>query len=267
MTEAAPTGELSSWHRSPAGHAGITHDCYEKGTGPGVILMPEIPGITPLVVGFADHLVEQGFTVVIPSLFGTPGRPESVRYATGVIARACVSTEFRAFATNADRPITAYLRGLAQELAARTPGRGVGIIGMCFTGGFALAAAVDDVVNAPVMSQPSLPLALGATRRRDPGVSPAALDRIAERTTTSGLCVLGMRFSQDGMAPSDRFTTLRARLGDAFEVIELDSAPGNDGGFGKSAHSVLTREQPRPLALAARDRTVEFLRRQLTPAT
>lgn len=264
MPEAAPTGDLTSWTRSSFSHAGITHDCFEKGTGPGVILLPEVPGISPLVVDLADHLVDQGYTIILPSLFGTPGRPETLGYTVGVVARLCVSAEFRGFATNADRPVTAYLRAMARELAARTPGRGVGIIGMCFTGGFALAAAVDDVVNAPVMSQPSVPLPLGAARRRDPGVSPAALDRIVERTTASGLCVMGLRFSGDGLVPGERFTGLKARLGDAFEVIELDSAPGNAGGFGKSAHSVLTREQPRPLAVAARDRVVDFLRKQLS---
>ena len=245
----------------------MTSDCFEKGEGPGVVLIPEIPGLTPEVAAFGEHLVSEGFTVVIPSPFGTPGRPETTGYALGVIARLCVSKEFRCFAANAERPITKYLRAVATDLAARTPGRGVGVIGMCFTGGFALATAVEDVVKAPVLSQPSTPFAVSAKLRRDPGLSQKELEAVKERTRTDGLCVLGMRFSNDRMAPAERFVTLRAQLGDAFEVIELDSAPGNPDGYGRSAHSVLTRdlrEDPPNSAYHARTRTVEFLREHLT---
>jgi dienelactone hydrolase len=204
--------------------------------------------------------------VVVPSPFGTPGKPLSTGYVLGVIARLCVRAEFRAFAVNAQRPITQYLRAVARDLAGRTPGKGVGVIGMCFTGGFALATAVEDVVLAPVMSQPSVPFPVGAARKADPGMSEAEMQTVVKRTE-DGLCVLGLRFSEDKTAPHERFATLRQRLGDAFEVIELDSKPGNPGGFGKGAHSVLTREvreQPGHQALAARERVVAFLRERLS---
>jgi dienelactone hydrolase len=270
MAGAAPTSDLTGWKRSPFTGGGLTYDCYEKGAGPGVVLIPEIPGISPEVLGLAEHLVDEGFTVVVPSPFGEPGRPISAGYALRVIARLCVASEFRAFATNAQRPIAGFLRAVAADLAARTPGAGVGVIGMCLTGGFALAAAVEDSVLAPVLSQPSVPLSLGRTRREDPGVSAAELDRVAERVASDGLELMALRFSADRACPRQRFDVLRARLGDAFEVIELDSSPGNAAGFGRSAHAVLTaelREQPGHPALAARARVVEFLRRRLTPAT
>ncbi|GAB3831037.1 dienelactone hydrolase family protein [Kribbella italica] len=263
----APRSELAGWRKAPFTGGGLTYDCYEKGSGPGVVLIPEIPGITPEVLGLAQHLVDEGFTVVVPSPFGTPGREESAGYAVSVFARLCVSKEFRAFAVDAERPITRYLRAVAADLAARTPGRGVGVIGMCFTGGFALATAVDDVVLAPVMSQPATPGPISPARRRDPGLSRQELERIAERTRADGLCVLGLRFTKDRAVPAERFATLRASLGDAFEVIELDSGPGNPGGFKSSAHQVLTaevRDTPGHPALAARARTVEFLREHLT---
>jgi dienelactone hydrolase len=261
------TADLASWRRAPFTGAGLTYDCFEKGEGPGVVLIPEIPGLTPEVAAFGEHLVREGFTVVIPSPFGTPGRAETPGYTLGVIARLCVSKEFRCFAANAERPITRYLRAVATDLAARTPGRGVGVIGMCFTGGFALATAVEDVVTAPVLSQPSTPFAVTPGLRRDPGLSEPELEAVKERIRTDGLCVLGLRFSRDRMSPAERFVTLRAQLGDAFEVIELDSAPGNPDGYGRSAHSVLTRdlrEDPPNSAYHARTRTVDFLRQHLT---
>ena len=263
---AAPTSDLTGWRPTAFTGAGTTHQVFERGSGPGVVLVPEIPGITPEVLGLAEHLVEQGFTVAIPSLFGTPGKSLSPAYAAGVVARICVSAEFRAFAVGARRPVADFLRALAADLAGRCPGPGVGVIGMCFTGGFALAAAVDEHVLASVLSQPAAPFPVSAARRRDPSMSPGELDTVAARAADGGLCALGLRFSADRAVPRARFATLQARLGDAFEVIELDSSPGNPTGFSRVAHSVLTlevREEPGHPALAARERVVRFLRDRL----
>jgi dienelactone hydrolase len=266
MTDSAPTSTLTGWTRTPFTGGSLTYDCYEKGAGPGVVLIPEVPGITPEVLGLADHLVDEGFTVVVPSPFGEPGREASPGYLLRTVARLCVASEFRAFAVDAKRPITAFLRAVAADLAARTPGRGVGVIGMCFTGGFALATAVDDSVLASVLGQPAVPFPLGAARRADPGLSSAELARVEERAATQGFCALGLRFSEDRSVPKARFDTLRARLGDAFEVIRLDSSSGNAAGFSRGAHSVLTsevRQTPGHPALEARERVVGFLRAQL----
>jgi dienelactone hydrolase len=218
------------------------------------------------VLGLGNHLVDNGFTVAIPSLFGDPGRPISVGYVLPTIARACVAREFAAFATNKQRPVAVFLRALARDLKASTPGKGVGVIGQCFTGGFALAAAVDDSVLAPVLSQPSLPFPLTPRQRRDPGVSDVELNAFKDRAASEGLCAMGLRFSEDKAVPGERFTALKERLGDAFEVIEIDSGPGNEHGFGRMAHSVLTNEvrevdgQP---AYEARKRVVAFLNERL----
>jgi dienelactone hydrolase len=263
MAGSAPEGTLEGWTKAPFTGGGLTYDCYERGSGPGVVLIPEVPGVTTEVLGLADHLVERGFTVVIPSPFGTPGRPATPGYVLRTVARLCVSAEFRAFATNAHRPITDFFRAVASDLAGRTPGSGVGVIGMCFTGGFALAAAIDDSVAASVLSQPAVPMPLGRARQMAPApVSAAEFDRIAERANAGDVCALGLRFSNDGSAPRARFDTLKKRLGDKFEVIELDSSPGNAAGFSTRAHSVLThevRDEPGHPALAARERVVTFL--------
>lgn len=262
----APQADLSGWPAAPFTGGGYTHDVYRKGTGPGVVLIPELPGIHPGVLGLGNHLVDNGFTVVIPSLFGEPGRPKSLGYIATSVARTCVAKEFAAFATNKQRPVSLFLRALARDLNASTPGKGVGVIGQCFTGGFALAAAVDDSVLAPVLSQPSVPLPLGGTRRRDAGLSESELSTIAERAANEGLCAMGLRFSEDPVVPAERFATLKERLGDAFEVIEIDSSPGNEFGFAKNAHSVLTdevREVDGQPAYEARKRVVEFLTQRL----
>ena len=174
----------------------------------------------------------------------------------------------RAFATNADRPVAHYLRALARDLNEKTPGKGVGVIGECFTGGFALAAAVDDSVLAPVLSQPSLPFPLTPKQRRDPGLSEAELKIVERRAANEGLCALGLRFSEDPLSPGERFKTLKDRLGDAFEVIEINSKKGNEHGFGKIGTFRADPGAPssrRPPGLrGAMKRVIEFFTQRLT---
>jgi dienelactone hydrolase len=269
VTAQAPQADLTGWTVEPFTAAGYTHDVYRKGAGPGVVLIPEMPGLHPHVLALGNHLVDSGFTVAAPSLFGTPLKPAMSPGALPVLVKGCVAKEFAAFATNADRPVAHYLRALARDLNARTPGPGVGVIGQCFTGGFALAAAVDASVLAPVLSQPSMPLPLTPAQKRDPGLSEAELQVIERRAAEEGLCALGLRFSEDWMSPAERFTTLKKRLGDAFEVIEIDSSKGNPAGIPSAAHSVLTdqvREVDGHPAYEARKRVVEFLTERLIRA-
>ncbi|MGK2882132.1 MAG: dienelactone hydrolase family protein [Mycobacterium sp.] len=261
-----PVADLTGWTAEPFTAAGYTHDVYYKGEGPGVVLIPEMPGIHPGVLALGNHLVANGFRVASPSLYGTPGKPAMSPAMVPVLIKGCVAKEFAAFATNKDRPVAHYLRALARDLNAKTPGKGVGVIGECWSGGFALAAAVDDSVLAPVLSQPSLPVPLTLKHRRDPGVSEAEMAVIERRARDEGLCAMGLRFSGDRLAPGERFTTLKARLGDAFEVIEINSGKGNPEGFGLTAHSVLTlevRERDGHPAYEARNRVVAFLTERL----
>ena len=266
VSTTAPEADLTGWTLQPFTAAGYTHDVYYKGSGPGVVLIPEMPGAHPGVLALGNYLVDNGFTVAIPSLFGTPGASARSIGVVPTIVRGCVAQEFAAFALNKERPVTNYLRALARDLKARAGGKGVGVIGQCFTGGFALAVAVDDSVLASVLSQPSVPIALTGAHKRDPGFSEKEMKIIERRAADGGLCALGLRFSGDPMAPAERFKTLKDRLGDNFEVIELDSSPGNTGGFGRMAHSVLTlevREREGQQAYEARKRVLEFLKDRL----
>ena len=264
----APSSTLAGWHRAPFTGAGSTYDVYAKspvGGGPGVVVIPEIPGMTPEVLALADHLVDAGFSVVIPSLFGTPGKSVSGGYVLSTAVKLCVSKEMKAFAAASERPISKFLRALAADLNARTPGAGVGVIGMCFTGGFALATAVDDSVLAAVMSQPGVPFPVGATRKADIGLSPSEKATVVERTGT-GLCLMGLKFSEDKVVSAERFAAYADTFGDAIQLIVLDSSAGNPDGYKSSAHSVLTgevRENPPNSAFQAREKVVAFLRKAL----
>jgi dienelactone hydrolase len=221
--------------------SGRTRDVYRRGSGPAVIIIHEVPGITPDVAAFARRVAECGMTVVLPDLLGTPGRPMTVPYALTSFARACVSKEFTLLALNKTSPIVDYLRDLAKHEHDACGGPGVGALGMCLTGGFALAMCVEPSVIAPVMSQPSLPLPTNPEHRSAPGMSDADF-AVVQRRTADDLCVMGLRFSSDSKSPAERFARFRETLGEKFMGVEIDSSPGNPWGYKKSAHSVLTQD-------------------------
>ena len=54
---------------------GETRDVYRRGSGPGVVVMHEIPGITPTVARFARITADAGFTVFMPTLSEPAGLP------------------------------------------------------------------------------------------------------------------------------------------------------------------------------------------------
>jgi dienelactone hydrolase len=257
---------LPGFERRPFESGGIVHDVYRAGSGPCVLVLSEIPGITPAVADFAQRLVDLDCSVALPHLFGTPGRDVSFPYALRSMAQTCVSREFAGFALGRTGRIVGWLRALAAAEHRRCGGPGVGVVGMCYTGGFALAMTVDDVVVAPVMSQPSLPFAVGAARKRDAQLSEADWRTI--RAREDGVCVIGLRFTGDSLAPAARFERLREELGDRFIAVELDSAPGNPYGHPRNAHSVLTEhldDRPGTPTRAALDKVLGFLTDRLRP--
>jgi dienelactone hydrolase len=222
-----------------ASSSGRRRDVYRRGSGPAVIIIHEIPGITPEVAAFACRVADHGMTVVLPDLLGTPGRPMTVPYVLSSFARTCVSKEFTLLALNKTSPIVDFLRNLAKHEHETCGGPGVGAVGMCLTGGFALAMCVEPSVVAPALSQPSLPLPTNAIRRRSLGLSDTDY-QVVRRRAKDGLCVMGLRFSGDSKSPGDRFERLRHDLGKNFIGVEIDSSPSNQWGYPKRAHSVLT---------------------------
>ena len=256
---------LARYDRHDATYDDVTYPVFRRGAGPAIIVMHEIPNLHPGVVGFADRVVAAGFTVYLPSLFGTPGAPVTAASTARSIMRACISREFATWATHATSPVTRWLRALARDAHAACGGSGVGAVGMCLTGGFALAMMVDDVVVAPVLSQPSIPFPITRARRRDLGISDADLATIRGRTD---ICVMGLRFTGDRLVPAARFERLREELGDRFLAVEIDSSPGNPHGISRVAHSVLSHDYvdtPGHPTRVALDQVLGFFTQRLGP--
>ena len=233
---------LEGYERTTFTHEGTTHDVFRTGSGPAVIVIHEVPGVTPAVADFGRRVAAIGCTAYLPSLFGQPGKPMAIPYVIRSLAHGCVSKEFATWATGRTSPATTWLRALARSAHDECGGPGVGAVGMCLTGGFALAMSVDPSVVAPVLSQPSLPFALSKRHKADVGVSADDLATVVRRTLDDDLCTIGLRFTEDKLVPAERFETLRRALGDGFVAVEIDSAAGNFHDIGSSAHSVLTEE-------------------------
>ena len=247
---------------------GATKRVHVAGSGPAVIVMTEMPGISPHVARFSRWVRDAGFTVYMPSLFGRDGAVPNVEEGMAVLQRACVSAEFRAFAnkmgTNQSSPVTQWLRALARLAHAECGGPGVGAIGMCFTGNFALTMMLEPAMLAPVLSQPSLPF-------DDPAgleIAPDELDAVRQRLQHEDLSVLAYRFEGDRYCKAERFAAYAEALGDRFVARILpDSAAQRDGlppffeRVVASPHSVVTAhlidEAGQP-TIAARDEILAF---------
>lgn len=228
---------LADFDRRDIELLGKTKLVFVSGSGPAVIVMTEMPGISPEVARFARWVRDAGFTVWMPNLFGDPGRPPTVLRGLAVIARAaCISREFRAFAANESSPVVDWLRALARHAYPLCGGKGVGAIGMCFTGNFALSMMLEPKMLAPVLSQPSLPL----NDRAGLHIAPDELAAVKARMEREDLTVLAYRFEGDTYCRAERFAAYQKALGDRFVGRVLPDSAANPNALMKTPHSVVT---------------------------
>ncbi len=249
--------ELDDWTLTTFTAGDETREVYRKdppgGGRTGVIVLHEIPGIQPVLVDFANELAGHGHIVLLPRLFGTPGAGYSVANIAGDVWRFCVRREFSIFARGRTSPVAGWLRALARDLHEEVGGEGVGVVGMCVTGGFALAMMTDAPVIAPVVAEPSLPAAVGLPRGArlrgaDLGLTPSDLEAVK----SSSRQVLGLRYRCDP-AVGSRWETLERELGERFIAVDFDG----------KGHSVLTRDRQQ----AGVDRVIAFLDEKLRIAS
>jgi dienelactone hydrolase len=262
---------LTDFERRDISLEGATRAVYTAGRGPAVIVMAEMPGISPDVARFARWIRGAGFTVYMPSLFGRDGAYPEAEAGLAVLRRACVSAEFRAFAAGASSPVTRWLRALARLAFAECGGLGVGAVGMCFTGNFALSMMLEPSVLAPVLCQPSLPLDDPAALE----IAPAEIAVVKERLDREDLTVRAYRFEGDRYCTAQRFAAYAHALGARFEGKVLPSSAANPRPppfFERiigCAHSVVTahlvdaRGEPTVLA---RDEILAFFAQRLRGA-
>ena len=259
---------LGDFHAREITFDGISKRVFVSGHGPAVIVLPEMPGIAPEVARFARWVRAAGFTVYLPSLFGRDGVTVSAAEAVEVFRKTCVSMEFRALAGRGERPITRWLRALARQALAECAGPGVGAVGMCFTGNFALSMVLEPAVIAPVLAQPSLPLEAPS----EIDLLPDEAAQVRARLERDDLAVLAYRFEGDAHCPAARFAAYRRALGERFDGRTLPDSAANPAPppffreVVRVPHSVLTAHlvdaEGEPTR-AARDEVLRFLQHRL----
>ncbi len=256
---------LADFTTFPFAHAGRERTVYRKGEGPAVLIMHEVPGISAEVARFARKVVDAGFTVFMPRLFGPVGVESSEFNRVAQLAKLCISREFHVLAENRSSPIAEWLRALARRAYDEVGGRGVGAVGMCVTGNFALTLTLDPWVVAPVMAHPSFPLPLTPAKAAAVHATPETLANVRRRIAEEGLKVLGVRFHGDVLfCRSARFETLRQELGEGFEGLELPASSAKP--HSEPPHSVLTIgliDREGEPTCAAVDRVLGFLSERL----
>ncbi|MFO0619325.1 MAG: dienelactone hydrolase family protein [Polyangiaceae bacterium] len=242
-----------------------TRRVFVAGKGPAVIVMTEMPGISPEVAKFARIVRDANFTVYMPDLFGDAGRVPSIPYGLREMVKGCVSKEFRALRANVTAPLTLWLRALAADVFPKCGGKGVGAIGMCFTGNFALSMMLEPAVRAPVLCQPSLPIG----RKGGIHSSPEDLAAIKERLEKDDLSVLGYRFEGDAFCRKERFDAYEKALGSRVHLRTLPSSAANPASHMANPHSVVTQhlidEAGQPTR-AAVDEILGFFHERLDPS-
>lgn len=266
---AASTTALRGFRASAMSFNGSTKTVWVGGRGQAVIVMPEMPGISPEVVRFARWICDAGFTVFIPSLFGLDGETPTAEEGARIFQRACVSKEFSALAGQGASPVTNWLRALARHAHGQCGGPGVGAVGMCFTGNFALSMMLEPSVLVPVLSQPSLPLDAPEQIESDED----ELERVRNRLERDGLNVLAFRFEGDKFCQAQRFARYQQALGDRFvgrtlpdKCAKQEDLPPFFETHVTTPHSVLTAhlvDREGELTLEARDEVIRHLKLRL----
>jgi len=259
--ESSPLMTQQGYEACAFEHDGLSHCVYRSGgPGPGVLVMHELPGMTPEFLALASRIRARGYTVYLPLFFGEPGE---TRTDVGRVASVCLSREFTCLASHGSGRITPWLRALCLQIQLERGGA-VGAIGLCLTGGLVLSLMVDDPVQAPITSEPAVPLfGLGEGWKRSFGISEDDYEAARERSKTVPL--LAFRFTGDRLCPKERFDRLREEFGD-FRCLEIDSGEHNAHGIPSDAHAVLTKhfvDRPGHPTVRALEMTLDFLDERL----
>ncbi|MBD0427731.1 dienelactone hydrolase [Aquisalinus flavus] len=246
-------------------NSGFSHPVYKAGEGPGVLLMHEMPGMVPEFWRLAEWIRDAGFTVYAPDLYADTLETPMRTSLAGNGLRACISREIHLFAKNDSSPVTVWLRALAAKMHEECGGPGIGAIGLCMTGNFALSLALEKGVIAPVSSEPSLPLGLSNRAHAALHLSKEEQQALRDRADVP---VMALRFKGDPVCRKARFDALEELVGtDRLIRIELEDEHKNPNG-NNFPHAVLTKDlidEEGSVTRAKKDEVIAHLQRILLP--
>jgi dienelactone hydrolase len=219
---------------SPASEVGLERLAWPGGLvyrigpadGPAVVLLHELPGLTPADILLARRLARQALNVHVPLLFGSFGQDAGL----AGFHQACRPGRFECSRLSTRSPILDRLEAVCDR-AARESGAPIGVIGMCLTGILPLALLRPGVAAA-VLCQPTVPfnsftalVGHPVTRKQqsDLGLAPADMSR----ALASNVPFLAMRFANDKLCPTARMNQLEKLFDRRLARIDLTGAEGH----------------------------------------
>ena len=224
-----------------------SHCVYYAGdrADPPLLLMPEIAGLSPGLLMFAERLARARFQVYIPWLFGPFGRRAPARNAI----KLCVSREFANLRAGVSAPITSWLRALAAYISGQNGGDRIGAIGMCLTGAFAIPLIIDPEVAAAVAAQPSVPLSplfalFGVGRgawMHALNLSESDIIEARNRLASGDAHLLAVRCRADRICPHEKLARLQREFPVGLEVREYGETQSRNR-LGDRPHATFTKE-------------------------
>ena len=233
----------------------------EDASGPPVLILHELYGLSESTFELADHLASASprFSPFLPLLFG---EANTASLATGLKGVFCLRKEITLFATGKTSPLVSWLRRLIADIAQRTGSESVGVIGMCLTGGMVFGLVAETNVGAGVASQPSLPAKLPLIPGGGASLGLSREDLANAVVDDTPLIVL--RYADDPQCPAERIESARDLFGGTGPAVPDPIDPSVSLAVGDrirtvsvagKAHSVLTND----LNVRARDLVTEFL--------
>jgi dienelactone hydrolase len=184
---------------------------------PPVVLLHELPGLTPADLALGYCLAGRELHVYVPVLFGEPGQDNGI---LGYF-QSCATREFECSKLSTSSSVLDRIEQVVEH-AHKVAGRGVGVIGMCLTGIFPLALLRNRHVRAAVVCQPTLPFSLLAR-----GPAGAQIDNLGlgqddlVAALRSDVSFLAVRYAQDRLCPEGRMKKIETTFGDRVAVIRI----------------------------------------------
>lgn len=207
--------DFRPWTGCTATFGGRVPPVFTAGGGPPVVILHEINGASPALFAFAHRIAISGFSAFVPVLFGTPNAHPSQLDKIVQTVRVCLGKEFSCLNAHRSSPIVDWVRQLGaciyQEACAQNPNVcGIGVVGLCLTGNFALAMAADEHLLAPVVSEPALPFPVPWSPENRSALGLCETEETALRGRLQrGMEIAAFRFEDDPIVPLQRMNRLQ----------------------------------------------------------
>jgi len=206
--------------------------------------MSELAGFAPGLLMFAERLIQSGYQVYLPWVYGPFGKRAPLRNAI----RLCISREFAYLRTGVSAPITTWLRALSEHISKDNHDRQIGAIGMCLTGAFVIPLIIDPFVKAAVAAQPSAPLSLiykelgiKVSDLRSLNVSDEDIEQARYRLNSGDAHLFACRFKADRICPAEKLQRLKSEFPTNLELHEYAEESWRNV-LGKRPHATFTKE-------------------------